>query len=134
MIITYSMSQKSFLKNLKVNSRKSNAYCYRCGKYVKIKEKLKCSKSCSNETIIIEQIRDPKRYSKREVYYWLNSSAFSVLRFAEELRMYVEYASMTDLQKWYCMSHQHRITAVHAIHFALIVSSVMPRYLSRSEN
>ena len=33
-------------------------------------------------------------------YSCLNSSAFSVLSFAEELRMYVEYVSMMDLQKW----------------------------------
>jgi len=45
-----------------VNTKKSNAYCYKCGKYVKIKEKLKCSKSCSNDTVILQQIRDPKSF------------------------------------------------------------------------
>ena len=64
----------------------------------------------------------------------ISFTEFSASRFQEELRMYVEYVSMKDLQKWYCMSHRQGITVVHAIHFASIVSNVMPKYLSRSEN
>ena len=141
-----------YLKTQTVNNRKSNAYCYKCGKYVKIKEKLKCSKSCLNEIIIIQQIRDPKRYVRCisrilttlcffagntlniSLNELLNKIDVLVLHFQEGLRMFAEYVSMMDLQKWYSMSHRLRIKADHAIHFASIVSNVMPKFLSKSEN
>ena len=58
-------------------------------------------------------------------------SIFLVSYFQEENQMYVEYVLMMDLQKWYCTNHQQWKNVVHVIHFASIVSNVMPRYLSR---